>query len=133
MVVVLCHPELRRKDSGLDHICVKAEADNEVAIEVNFREIAELFGLHRVRVLSSLRKNIELCKKYEAPLIFASSAVNKWGLRSGRELASLAYMLGLELPKAIDAASAVPHSLVSKNREKLENRRWEGARIVGER
>lgn len=130
MVDVLCHPELNRKDSGLDHICVKAAADNDVAIEVNFREIAESFKLHRVRVLSAVRKNIDLCKRFNTPLLTSSSAVSRWGLRSGREMASLTHVLGLDLSKAIDTVSVIPESMVSRNREKLQNKRWEGARVL---
>ncbi len=130
MVDILCHPELNRRDSGLDHICVKAAAENDVAIEVNFREIAESFKLHRVRVLAAIRKNIDLCKRFNAPVVTSSSAVNRWGLRSGRELASVAHVLGLDLTKAIDTTSIVPENIVLRNREKLQNKRWEGARIV---
>src|SRR3989344_2539350 len=67
MVDVLCHPELRRKDSGLDHICVKAAADNEVAIEVNFREVLESYKIKRTYVLSAMKKNIKLARKYSTP------------------------------------------------------------------
>jgi ribonuclease P/MRP protein subunit RPP1 len=130
MVDVLCHPEFNRKDSGLDHICVKAATDNDVAIEVNFREISESFGMHRVRILSSIRKNIELCKKFNTPLIVSSSAVNKWGLRSGRELASIANVMGIDLSTAIDTASIIPENMVLRNREKLQNRRWEGSKVI---
>ena len=130
MVDVLCHPEFNRKDSGLDHICVKAAAENDVAIEVNFRELAESYKLHRIRVLAAIRRNIDLCKRFNTPLITSSSAVSRWGLRSGRELASIANLLGLDLVKSIETTSLIPENIVLHNREKLQNKRWEGARIV---
>ncbi len=128
-VDVLCHPELGRKDSGLDHICVRAAHDNNVAIEVNFREVLESYKRNRVYILSSLKKNIDLCSKYETPVVISSSAVTKWGLRSGRELSSIAHLLGLELGKSIDATSVLPENIVKINREKLSGHRYEGVVI----
>ncbi len=132
LIDVLCHPELGRKDSGLDHICIKAAKENNVAVEVNFREILESFKRNRIYVLSAIRKNVELCRKYETPVVTASGAVTKWGLRSGRELAAITNLLGFELGKSIDSTSAVPESIVKQNREKLAGKRWEGVSVVGE-
>ncbi len=129
-VDILCHPELGRKDSGLDHICAKAAAENNVAIELNFREILESHKRHRVHVLASMRKNVMLCSKYGTKMVSVSSAVTKWGMRSGRELASIAYLLGMDLGNSISIVSSVPEEIVKINREKLAGSRWEGVNIV---
>ncbi|MEM7813323.1 MAG: RNase P subunit p30 family protein [Candidatus Aenigmatarchaeota archaeon] len=131
-VDVLLHPELGRHDSGLDHICARAAHENNVAIELNFHSLLEAHRRHRISVLAAMRKNIMLCRKYDAPIITASGALSKWDMRSGRELASLAYLLGLELGKAIDSVSLMPEQIVRINREKLVGKRWEGVRIVEE-
>ncbi len=132
MVDVLCHPELGRKDSGLDHICVKAAAENNVAIEINFREILENYKKRRVNVISSIKRNVMLCNNYSAPVVITSAAVSKWGMRAGRELASFGYLFGLDLPKAIDSVSTNIEEMITRNREKLANKRWEGVKIVGD-
>lgn len=129
-VDVLCHPELGRRDSGLDHVCMKAAADNEVAIEVNFREVLESYKIKRTYVLSAMRKNIKLASKYDANVVTTSGAVTKWGMRSGRELASISHLLGLELGKAIDSVSTIPENMIKKNREKLAGKRWQGVNVV---
>src|SRR3989344_3613791 len=95
MIDVLCHPELGRKDSGLDHICVRAAHDNNVAIEINFRAVLESYKKRRIRILSSMAKNVKLCREYNADIITTSGAVNKYGLRSPRELAAVTNLLGL--------------------------------------
>jgi ribonuclease P/MRP protein subunit RPP1 len=130
MIDVLCHPELGRKDSGLDHICAKAANENEVAIEINFREILESYKKNRVYVLSAMKKNIKLCKKYGVNVATASGAVTKWGLRSGRELSAVANLLGLELGNAIQSTSDIPENIITKNREKLAGQRWQGVSVV---
>lgn len=127
---ILCHPELGRKDSGLDHICARAAHDNNVAIEVNFREVLESYKRNRIYMLSAMKKNIELCKKYDVKIIVTSSAVTKWGMRSGRELAAIAHLLGLELGKSIETTTTIPERLVKENREKLAGKRYEGVHEV---
>ena len=77
-----------------------------------------------------MTKNVKLCREYNADVITTSGAVNKYGLRSGRELAAVTNLLGLELGKAIESVSSVPEEIVKINKEKLAGRRWEGARMV---
>ena len=132
LIDILAHPELGRKDSGLDHICAKAARENNVAIEVNFREVMESYKKRRVFVLSAIKKNIKLCRNYEVNMITTSGAVNKWGMRSGRELASISHLLGLELGTAIDSASTIPGEMLRINREKLAGKRFEGVSVVEE-
>ncbi|MFH0948976.1 MAG: RNase P subunit p30 family protein [Candidatus Aenigmatarchaeota archaeon] len=129
MIDILCHPELGRKDSGLDHICIRAAEENEVAIEINFREILESYRRHRVSVLAFMRTNIKVCQKYDTMVLTTSGAVSKWGLRAGRELAAITHILGMELTEAIDTISAIPEQMTNKNRERLAGKRWEGAKI----
>lgn len=130
MVDILCHPELGRKDSGLDHVCIKAASENKVAIEINFREILESYKRRRIYILSAMKKNVKLAKKYGASIVTTSGAVTKWGMRSGRELASFAYLLGLELGEAITTTSTVPEEMIRINREKLAGNSFEGVSIV---
>lgn len=132
MVDILAHPELGRKDSGLDHICAKAARENGVAIEVNFREVLESYKKRRVFVLSAIKRNIKLCRNYDVKIITTSGAVNRWGLRSGRELAAISNLLGMDLGIAIDSVSTVPEEILRTNREKLAGTRWEGVNIVEE-
>jgi len=130
LIDILCHPELGRKDSGLDHICMRAAAENNVAIELNFRQILESYKRKRVYILSSTKKNVKLAKKYGTKIVAVSGAVNKWGMRSCRELASFAYILGLDLGEAIATVSTIPEEMVRINREKLAGKAWEGVSIV---
>lgn len=130
MVDVLCHPELGRKDSGLDHVCVKAAQENGVAIEINFREVLESYKRYRVHILSNMGKNVKLCNKYEAGVVTNSGAITKWGLRAGRDLAAITNILGMELGKAIGSVSTVPEEIVKANRDKLAEKRWEGVKVV---
>ncbi|MBI4019374.1 MAG: hypothetical protein HY364_03905 [Candidatus Aenigmarchaeota archaeon] len=129
MIDILCHPGKGRKDSGLDHICVKAAKENNVAIEINFREILDNYRKRRVRILEGIRRNVLLCRKFGAPMVAFSGAVTKWGMRAGRELAAVAAIAGMELPDAIASVSVIPQQIVANNRERLSGKKWQGVVI----
>ncbi|MFH0836607.1 MAG: RNase P subunit p30 family protein [Candidatus Aenigmatarchaeota archaeon] len=128
-VDILLHPSLNRNDSGLDHVCVRAAADNRTAIEINFRQILEAYKKGRSSILTHMKRNIMLCKKFNTDVITTSSSLSKWNMRSARELASVAYLLGLDLGHAIDTSTIIPEEIVRINREKLAGKRWEGVII----
>ncbi len=132
LIDILCHPELGRTDSGMDHIVVKAAADNNVAIEINFRGILESYKRQRVHIMASMRKNVKLCDKYGTNVVTCSGAISKWNMRSGRDLAAITHLLGLDLGKAIDTVTTIPEQMIATNREKLSGKKWEGVSIVEE-
>ena len=77
-----------------------------------------------------MAKNVKLCREYNADIITTSGAVNKYGLRSARELAAITNLLGLELGESIGSVSSLPAEIIKINKEKLAGRRWEGASMV---
>lgn len=130
-VDILTHPEFERKDSGLNHIMAKLAAKNNVAIEINFREILLSSKNTRARIIHKIRNNIELCKKYDVPVIICSGAVSHWQLRDPKTLASTGCLLGLELHEAKRALSEVPEGIIKNIRER-QNEKWikPGVRVL---
>jgi len=129
LIDVLCHPGRGRRDSGLDHVAIKAAADNNVAIEINLREILESYRKNRVRVLEGIKRNVFLCRKFNTSIVITSGAHTKWGMRAGRELAAVGVLAGMELADAIDSVSMVPQKILETNRAKLSGKKWEGMEI----
>jgi ribonuclease P/MRP protein subunit RPP1 len=127
-VDLLLNPERGRLDSGIDHICAKAAADNSVAIEINFNGI--LNAKNRPRMVYFLKRNVYLCKKYNAPLITTSGASNIWEMRAPRELAAISHVLGMEINEAIESVSLVPEEKLKINRDKLSGLRFGEVKIV---
>jgi ribonuclease P/MRP protein subunit RPP1 len=130
-VDILTHPEYQRSDSGLDHVCMKFAAKNDVAIEINFREILITNKKTRAIVMANIAKNIKLAKKYHAPIIICSGAISHWELRAPECLVSMACQLGLELSEAKKAISEVPKKIVERAKER-RSEKWimPGVRIV---
>lgn len=129
LIDVLCHPGRGRHDSGLDHVAIKAAADNNVAIEINFRELLESYMKNRVRILEGMKRNVFLCRKFNTPVVITSGAHTRWGMRAGRELAAVGVLTGMELADAIGSVTTVPQKILETNRAKLAGKKWEGIEI----
>ncbi len=130
MVDILIHPELGRKDSGLDHICVKEAAKNNVAIGISFHDVLESYKKQRIIKLAEIRKNVLLCKKYNAKIVIVSSALSKWDLRNCRDMASIVHILGLTLEDSIRSVSKIPEKIIKENRLCLAGKKWDGIKVV---
>jgi len=130
-VDILTHPEYERRDSGLNHVLVKEAVKNDVAIEVNFREILLASKKTRANIMSNIAKNIKLAKKYKAKIIMCSGAISEWELRDPMILSSFGTLLGLDLKEAQEALEKNTESIIKKIKErKSENWIMPGVRVV---
>ena len=121
-VDILAHPELGRTDNGLDEFCLAQARENNVAIQINFREILEGYRKPRVFILSHIAENIRLARELKAPVVACSAAQSVWDIRDPRALASIANVLGMELGDAIKTVSEIPEKIVETNKAKLSGR-----------
>ncbi len=113
---VLAHPELGRNDSGLDHVMARLAKENGVAIEFNLRSLLLSYKKTRSDVFSHMLDNAKLVRKYKAPFVLTSGAVEPYDLRSPSEMLSLAKLLGLDLKRAKLSLSA---KMLAENRKRL--------------
>lgn len=130
-VDILTHPEFERIDTGLNHILVKEAAKNNVAIEVNFREILISDKKTRSKVLSNIENNVRLAKKYKAPIILCSGAISHFGLKDPQVMISMASQLGLNLNEAKNSVSKIPEKIIKESRER-KSEKWimPGVKVV---
>ncbi len=122
-VDILTHPELNRYDSGLNHILVKAASKNNVAMEINFREILLANKKSRSKILSNIEQNVKLAKKYKTTIIICSGAVSHFELRDHLVLSSFATELGLGLKEAKGSISKVPENILKQTKER-QKEKW---------
>ncbi|MCL7410995.1 MAG: ribonuclease P protein component 3 [Methanosarcinaceae archaeon] len=115
-VDILAHP-ITPKDSGLNHVLAKSASDNNVAIEFNLDAIFIGRGGRRVHALSYFRKNVEIARKFDVPMVLTSNAVSYFDLRAPREMIALAGLFGMDKDEAVAAISTVPAGIISRNRQ----------------
>ncbi|HEY3361968.1 MAG TPA: ribonuclease P protein component 3 [Methanosarcina sp.] len=114
-VDILNHPAFD-KSSGLNQVLAKAAAENDVSIGLPLRPFLHSRGPRRVRLLSDLRANLDLARKYDVSLVLSSGAMSCFDLRSPMETLALAEICGLEENEALEAITIVPERIISRNR-----------------
>jgi len=130
-VDILTHPEFERQDCGMNHILMKAASKNNVAIEINFREVLVSSKKTRSMILRHMTQNIKLAKKFKAPIIACSGALSHWDIVDPQCLISFVSLLGLELNEAKNTISKVPEKIIKQIKErKSENWVLPGVKIV---
>jgi len=130
-VDILTHPEFSRMDSGFNHVLARLAARNNVAIEINYRQVLLNSKQTRSRIMENIRNNIKLAKKFKAPIIICSGATSHFELRDPKVLISIGYQLGLDLKEAKEGLSKIPQKIISQTKER-RNERWimPGVKIV---
>jgi len=114
-VDILAHPQTP-KDSGLNHVLAKSASENDVAIEFNLDAIFKGRGGRRVHALSHFRKNVEIARKFDVPMIITSNAASRFDLRAPREMLALAGLFGMDKDEAVSALSTVPAGIIARNK-----------------
>jgi ribonuclease P/MRP protein subunit RPP1 len=92
------------------------------ALEVDVRPLLVLEGPPRVRLLMSLRREVAVAREFHIPIIVSSGAAETRLMRTPKDMASLAFLFGLDEAAALDAVSTNPAAIVERNREKLSSR-----------
>ena len=130
-VDILSHPELGRYDNGLDEPCLQLATQNNVAIEINFREILNSFRKPRSYILDHIAQNIRLCNHFRTPMVICSGAQTVWDIRAPRDLISIANVLEMDIGKAFLSMSSVPLEIINENKKTLEGKKiTNGVEIV---
>ncbi len=104
----------------------KAEAElasnSLAAFEIDVRTLLVLEGPARIRLLSSLRREVAIAKEFHVPIVVSSGAAEERLLRRPREMAALAFLFGLDEASALKAVMHNPVAIVKRNREKLSSK-----------
>ncbi|MFB6267201.1 MAG: RNase P subunit p30 family protein [Halodesulfurarchaeum sp.] len=104
-------------EGDLNHVIVRAAAENGVRLEVDLGPALRMSGGPRVRHLRALRKQRELIQAYDAPYVVSASPRTHLQVRRPRELVALGAQLGFE-PEFIEAGLEEWGTLAARNRER---------------
>jgi ribonuclease P/MRP protein subunit RPP1 len=116
----------------------KAEAElasqTFASFEIEIAPLLQLAGASRIRLFSSLQKEVALAEKFKVPVTISSGAKNEYQMRGPRDCAAFATLFDLSQSSALKALSENPFTIVERNREKLSPEYVApGIRFVGRR
>ncbi|MFQ6095453.1 MAG: RNase P subunit p30 family protein [Candidatus Bathyarchaeia archaeon] len=92
---------------------------SQAALEVDMAPLIALDGFLRTRLISCLRREVAIAKKFDVPMVLSSGSSDRYLLRKPQDYASLAYLFGLDHQAAMKALSETPLRIIERNRKKL--------------
>ena len=101
------------------------EAEAELAsqalssLELELAPILQLTSFSRVRLLSSLRREVATAERFKVPITISSGATDELLMRGPRDYAAVTTLFDLSMSSALRALSENPWVTVERNRKKL--------------
>ncbi len=121
-VDLLNFPSLDYHKRFFDRAEAELACNSLAAVEVDVRPLMVMEGPPRVRLLSSLRREVAVALEFHVPVVVSSGVGEETLMRKPRDLASLGYLFGLDEAHALEAVSVNTSRIVLRNREKLSSR-----------
>lgn len=104
----------------------KAEAELAsnalTSMEIDVTSLLTLEGRARIRLLSSLRREVTIAENFHIPIVISSGVSRELLMRRPRETAALASLFDLAKTSSTEAISKNPMAIVRRNREKLNQK-----------
>ena len=94
---------LKQRDSGINHVVAKLAKEKDVAIVIDFSEVAGLSGKKKVLRLEKLIQNVKICRKAGCEIKIASLARDKSGLIDEKARVAFGVSLGMGSSQAKDS------------------------------
>ena len=107
---VLSRPYLKRFDSGLNHILAKEALNNNVAIELCFKDVLRTYLSHRSKVISNFKDTYALYRKFDFPLILSSRSESVFDIKTTHDFISFYKQTGLsdaEIAKSFETSKNI--------------------------
>jgi RNase P/RNase MRP subunit p30 len=118
-VDLLNFPQPDPRKGFFDSAEAELASHSQASLEVDVKPLLTLEGLARIRLLSSLRREVAAAVKFRVPIVISSGASDEMLMRKPRELAALASLFDLGGVCALEAVSKNPMVMVKRNRDKL--------------
>jgi len=110
-------PDFRR--SFFDAAEAELASNCLASLEVDVKPLLTLEGPARIKLLSSLRREVTTAMKFHVPIVISSGVSDGMLMRKPKELAALASLFDLSGTYSLEAVSKNPAEIVKRNREKL--------------
>ena len=118
-VDLLTFPTTERQQRFFDRAEAELVSEASSSLEIEMSPLLSLGRYPRIRLLSRLRREVEIAEKFDVPIILSSGAAHKHLLRGPYDYAALATLFDMSPPSALRSLSEIPLTLIRRNREKL--------------
>ncbi len=106
----------------VDQSAARECAKNNIALEINLKDLISVYGIKRANLISKIRFNLSLARKYKVPLILTTGADSIYDMRNQRQIIALAECIGFKHEEAKKALIDTPKRIIKTNREKISGK-----------
>jgi ribonuclease P/MRP protein subunit RPP1 len=118
-VDILNFPSTDPRERFFDKAEAELASNSLAALEIDIKPLLTLRGPARIRFIAALRREVAIADEYGVPIVISSGATNPLQMRKPMDVAGLTTLFDMDKPKALNAVSKTPFSIVERNREKL--------------
>jgi RNase P/RNase MRP subunit p30 len=118
-VDVLSFSVVKQRNKFFDSAEAELASESSSSLEIDMSALLSLEGFLRIRLISSLRREVAIAKSFRVPVVISSGATNEYLLRGPHDYSALAMLFDMDSSFAFSALSEVPWSIVERNRLKL--------------
>jgi len=119
-VDLLAFPSIDPRARFFDRAETRVSSQGIAALEVDVSLLLRTSGISRVRLLASLRREVNVAEKASFPVVISSHASTPLQMRGPHDLVSLSALYGMDHASAVNAVSSAPCGIVDRSRRKLE-------------
>jgi RNase P/RNase MRP subunit p30 len=94
-------------------------SESSASLEIDMASLLSLEGFLRIRLISSLRREVAIAKSFRVPVVISSGATDEYLLRGPHDYSALAMLFDMDSSLAFNALSEAPLRIVERNRLKL--------------
>ncbi len=99
----------------------KLASEKNSALEINLAPLLYLEGTPRIRLMSLLRRDVLIARKFKVPIVLSSGCDSPHLLRKPEDYMFLAFLIGLDPCAARESLSSNPMNIIERNRRKLSS------------
>jgi RNase P/RNase MRP subunit p30 len=130
-VDLITFPSLDFKERFFDSAEAELAANALALLEIDMFRLLSATSFERIRLLSYLRREVAIARKFSVPVVTSSNATDEFFIRRPRDFAAFAYLFDMQLDAALETLSDNPLAIVTRNRMKLQpNYVAPGLRVV---
>lgn len=121
-VDLLNFPSYFSRERFFDKAEARLASDALTCMEIDLKKLLVSEGRERIRLLSCLRREMDIARKFHIPIIISSGVSDPLLMRRPLDMAALASLFDLAKLSSTQAISTNPLTIVKRNRRKLSPR-----------
>lgn len=109
---IINHPYRNKRNSGLNQVLAKLLVENNISVNINFRDVLEHRGYFRARIINQINQLLMLQRKYDFRCVLSSGSESFYDVKSPRSMLLLSQLLDMDINYAKKCMTTYPEEII---------------------